>query len=88
MCGSREWYGEFSFGGGVPLPAGAVVGAGVIVAEFPCGHFRRKPPHSNLILRCSQFVMTSMLIEPYFNKRRSFILNFGIHQIEHYLQTI
>ena len=29
MCGPRERYGELSFGGGVPLPAGAVVGTGV-----------------------------------------------------------
>ena len=34
MCGPRERYGESSFGGGVPLPAGAVVGAGVAGVGF------------------------------------------------------
>ena len=34
MCGPRERYGESSFGGGVTLPAGAVVGAGMAGAGF------------------------------------------------------
>jgi hypothetical protein len=34
MCGSRERYGESSFGGGGTLPAEAVVGAGVAGVGF------------------------------------------------------
>ena len=34
MCGPRERYGESSFGGGVTLPAGAVVGASMAGAGF------------------------------------------------------
>ena len=34
MCGPRERYGESSFGGGVTLPAGAGVGAGVAGVGF------------------------------------------------------
>jgi hypothetical protein len=34
MCGPREWYGEYSFGGGVTLPAGAGVGTGVAGVGF------------------------------------------------------
>ena len=34
MCGPRERYGESSFGGGVTLPAEAVIGAGVAGVGF------------------------------------------------------
>ena len=34
MCGPRERYGEFSFGGGETLPAGGAVGAGVAGVGF------------------------------------------------------
>ena len=34
MCGLRERYGESCFGGGVALPAGAVVDTGVAGAGF------------------------------------------------------
>ena len=60
MCGPRERYGEYSFGGGVTLPAGAVVGAGVASAGFVATV--RLPQDANLVFRRIPFAFHRLVL--------------------------